>query len=108
MKAFFALFAVAGAGVGVFAAWAGFIVALAVFHAWELRLLWGWFAVPLFGLPALTYAHAIGIRAIVASFQGSTQIKNEYLDSLSSRIVNHVASNLLVLGIAWIVKAWWM
>jgi len=33
-------------------------------HAWVVCSLWGWFVVP-FGLPALTYYHAVGISLLV-------------------------------------------
>ena len=42
--------------VGVSVAWDGYV----------LSILWRWFAVPLFHLPVLTIAQAIGVSVIVA------------------------------------------
>lgn len=46
--------------IGVFVAMA----ALAVWEAFALTLLWGWFAVPLFGLPAMSLPFAVGVLLI--------------------------------------------
>lgn len=37
--------------------------------AWALRMLWGWFLVPLFALTVPGYTQAIGIGLIVTMFQ---------------------------------------
>jgi hypothetical protein len=34
-------------------------------NAWVLVILWGWFMVPLFGLPALNIPYAIGIQLVL-------------------------------------------
>jgi hypothetical protein len=36
------------------------------YRAWILTLLWGWFVVPFFGLPALGFGYAVGFLVLVS------------------------------------------
>lgn len=38
---------------------------LAMLYAWALQTLWGWYAVPIFGLPFLSYGAAMGVGLVV-------------------------------------------
>jgi hypothetical protein len=38
----------------------------AVLRGWVLSILWRWFAVPMFGLPGIGIAEAVGVALIVA------------------------------------------
>ncbi len=40
------------------------VVVGTIANGWALSTLWGWFIVPLFGLPALTIPYALGISTI--------------------------------------------
>ncbi len=61
MEIIVALFAVLGLVV------AGVLLAAlsAVVNGWVLSILWGWFMVPTFGLPALSIPAAIGVALVV-------------------------------------------
>lgn len=43
----------------------GLTFGLSVANGWALSILWGWFIVPIFGLPELSIPAAIGIAMIV-------------------------------------------
>lgn len=36
-----------------------------ILNGWALTILWGWFVVPIFGLPALSISSAIGLGLVV-------------------------------------------
>jgi hypothetical protein len=44
---------------------------------WAASKLWGWFIVPIFGVPALGYVQACGVRFAVRFFVQSTKLKKE-------------------------------
>lgn len=46
----------------------------AIFNGYALSVLWGWFIVPTFGLPALAVAPAIGV-ALVVSYLTHQELK---------------------------------
>ena len=46
-----------------------------LFNAWVLTHLWQWYAVP-FSLPAITFAHAIGLMLLVELLVGSSNFEN--------------------------------
>lgn len=64
------------AGIAASAVLGGFAVLLLSFvwvAAWSgftLSVLWGWFVVPMFGLPALSVAQAYGIALVVRAAKG--------------------------------------
>lgn len=47
------------------------VPALIVYRAFFLAIIWGWFAVPLFQLPALSVPFAIGLMCIRGAFSGN-------------------------------------
>lgn len=73
-------------------------------------VLWGWFAVPIFGLPALGVAQAYGIALVLRSFRGMMPG-----DSKTDRSVGEVFARCIMLPplmcgmfllIGWVAKAW--
>lgn len=73
-------------------------------------VLWSWFAVPIFGLPALGVAQAYGIALVLRSFRGMT-----HEDSKTDRSVGEVFARCIMLpplmcGLlllcGWVAKAW--
>lgn len=94
--------------IGVFAVfalaivWGGFWVGL------TLSVLWGWFAVPLFGLPVLTVWQAYGLALICFTLRQHRHKKTD--DSFGVAIGKAlIASPLLcgvMLGVGWGVKTW--
>lgn len=51
-------------------------LALLPFEGWVIKLMWGWFIVPL-GVMSITIWHAIGIDAIVSYFTFSLSRKGD-------------------------------
>lgn len=94
--------------VGVFAvvalsiAWGGFWTGL------TLSVLWGWFAVPVFGLPVLTVWQAYGLALIVRTLQRYKVEKNDDGFGIAMAKVLFGAPFIagLMLGVGWCVKAW--
>lgn len=91
----------------------GFIIALLMIpltvalNGWALSILWSWFVVPIFGLPALSLASALGL-SIVVSFMTHQDVDCEQPDrSMSatwSRVVAiTVGRPLLALLMGWII-----
>lgn len=94
--------------VGVFAvvvlsiAWGGFWTGL------TLSVLWGWFAVPVFGLPVLTVWQAYGLSLIVSTLKRYKLEKNDDGFGIAMAKVLFGAPFIagLMLGVGWCVKAW--
>ena len=83
------------------------LIALAsVWRGYVFSVLWGWFIVPIFGLPVLTIPVAIGV-AMVVSFLTYQYQHNEDKRSQGDRIASLVGViilyPLLTLGIGWVV-----
>ena len=78
----------------------------AVTSGWALSILWGWFVVPVFGLPALTIAQAVGVSYVVSFLTRRTAQPNkgekEHSDVVWGVSVLFIAP-LLTLGIGWII-----
>jgi len=76
---------------------------------WAAALVWGWFVVPVFGLPALLWWQAWGLRVAVAFFTPMpTDPDSEpgiSSDDIIRRIVRSVFAPLMGLGIALVVRA---
>lgn len=60
----------ASAALGVVAATILGFVWVAAWSGFTLFVLWGWFVVPMFGLPALSVAQAYGIALVVRAAKG--------------------------------------
>lgn len=89
---------------------AGCAIAIGVIYGgWVLCVLWGWFAVPLFGLQALTIAQGIGVR-LVASYltprfsSDSKQYTDRPLYHLAKVLGTKILWGIFTLTIGWIVK----
>jgi len=83
------------------------MVVAAICVGWAIKILWGWFIVPIFGLPILTAAQAIGIGMTVGLLTGkSATTKKEEGDTLELAIkamTYAVGMPAMTVGIAWIV-----
>lgn len=80
----------------------------AVWHGYVFNVLWGWFVVPQFGLPAMSLAMAIGIGLVInyATYQRHPNLNSDkkssdiLIESLSFSIV----FPLIALAIGWVTK----
>lgn len=79
-----------------------------LWSAYVLSILWGWFMTPIFGLPSLSIAAAIGVRLVISfttyqySKRDETTTPSEQLD----RVIFQLVSPALVLLIGYIAKQW--
>lgn len=91
----------------VFFGMIGIVAIGAVWRGYILTVLWGWFVVPTFGLPALGVAAVIGISLIVAFMTMSTKTDNEEGDAyekLGKLLGRMILVPLIALGMGWAVQ----
>jgi len=78
----------------------------ALWSGYALSLLWGWFMVPLFGLPALTINSAIGIGMIVSYMSKNGSTTNDdtsFTDKLIKAFAEAAAKPLFAIAFGWTV-----
>lgn len=83
--------------------WGGFWTGLA------LSVLWGWFIVPVFGLPVLSIAQAYGIALVVACVASKSSPEKEqggFGAVLGNAFIRPPVVAAFVLLVGYIVKAW--
>lgn len=83
-------------------------VPLLLFRAWAFLCLYGWFAIPAFGLPALNYPLAIGLLLLWDWLRPKSALKAEYADPVWHQTLAVFVSTLFALLFGWILKAWWL
>lgn len=74
-----------------------------------LSVLWGWFVVPVFGLPALGVAQAYGLALVVRAVRGGNLDKSpddQFGVVMVKAIVTPPLACALLLGVGWVAKAW--
>jgi hypothetical protein len=84
------------------------VVVGALMNGWVLSILWGWFVLPLFGLPSLSIPKAIGLALVVGVLtKQDTQSESsnkETSNPIMALIARAVFAPLFVLLIGWVVK----
>jgi hypothetical protein len=97
------LLALIGATVG----FVGLIAGSAILKGFVLTILWGWFVVPIFHLPQLTIAPAIGIALVIGYLtkeqQSSTDSTKSAGDKFGEAAVYAIVHPLIVLLFGWAV-----
>lgn len=83
-------------------------IPLTAWYAYVLTVIWGWFVVPLFGLPALDIWAAIGLSLVINYMWKTTPENNdenddESMDRLIKVLGYCLVRPLIALGIGWIV-----
>lgn len=90
------------------AAVAAVLIVSSLWRGYVLHVLWGWFMVPIFGLPALSVAGAIGVALIISfttyQFVYSRDDRSEAVKA-GSAIGITIIYPALVLAIGFIVKS---
>jgi|WetSurSiteA1Bulk_404760.scaffolds.fasta_scaffold00214_26 hypothetical protein len=73
---------------------------IAVYQAWVLTILWGWFIVSTFHLPELSIPAAIGLTLIIGMFKTykTSKEKVELSDAIAALLVP-----LIILFFGWLV-----
>lgn len=87
-----------GVWVAGFLGIAAMTCALLVLHGFVFSVLWGWFAAPLFGLPAITIPQAIGLSLVLSASR--IAVKSQESDGWTMWL-----SPFLALAIGWVVKS---
>lgn len=89
--------------VGAVVGFIGLTVGTILWRGYVLAILWGWFAVPAFGLPQLTIAQAIGVSIVVGmlTHQGFKDDRE-----LGPLVALALLGPLVSLLIGWIVKGY--
>ena len=93
-----------GGLVGVIA-----LAALAsIWKGYVLTVLWAWFVVPIFGLPVLSLAPAIGISLMVSFLthqsDATTAKEGTPTDRFAKSVSHALIAPAVVLGIGWVVN----
>jgi len=85
------------------------IVASSAMNGWALSVMWGWFVIPVFGLPPLSVVAAIGISMVVRMMTWTGDGDNDSGKSSQEKIITAIAkafiSPLITLAIGYIVHS---
>lgn len=87
----------------------GFLAVGAIAVLWGgyvLSILWGWFMIPVFGLPALTAMQAAGVKLTVRVITYTHRREEEKDDWLITSFVEATILPLVLLGLGWIIQHW--
>jgi hypothetical protein len=95
--------------VGVFVALFVAVVGGSIMNGWVLSTMWGWFAVPLFHLPTLTVAYAIGISLLIGMFSRYDTNSKDGEKKDTTKLIAELLTRVFVTPLAtlffgWIVK----
>ena len=93
--------------------WLGGIIVILVaavgatlLNGWALSILWGWFVVPLFNLPALPVLYAIGIGFIASLLRPTpTTSEKEDKEDIAVRIVKAI-TQIVALPLSAVLFGW--
>lgn len=78
------------------------IALFAIYNAWVLSILWGWFIVPL-GVKSLSIAHAYGVTLVAGLILSTRGIKeNKNQDDWISSLITWLILQLATLFLGWI------
>ncbi len=84
--------------------WVGFFAGLL------LSTLWGWFIVPVFGLPTISIIQAWGIAQVFRCLQGlklsEEKSKDGFGIALAKAFLGVPLAVAVIMGIAWVAKSW--
>lgn len=97
-------------GLAMFLVFAGLVVFSALWRGFVLTLLWAWFAQPVFGLPALGLAQAIGVSLTIGflthEYADCAAKEGTALERAARPLVQMILGPLFALLIGWVVKQW--
>lgn len=82
------------------------IVVTAILNGWVLMIMWGWFIVPLFELPALRVVEAIGVSMVISMLTVKHEYKEDKHKTTEDRVslvVAMLSYPVIVVLIGWIV-----
>lgn len=83
----------------------GVVAALTVWRAYVLTVLWAWFVVSTFALPALSIPAAIGLCLTLSMLRPHKNVKSDPDEKAGEVFAVGVLVPLVLLGLGYIVKA---
>ena len=81
--------------LGAFALLAFTVIFVPIYGGWVLSILWGWFMVPLFGLPALSIPAAIGVSLVAALLTHQYRDDKKDEDDKTKRFIVAVGTGIV-------------
>lgn len=72
----------------------------AIVGGYTLSVMWGWFMVPQFGLPALSLAGSIGVKMVFVAVKGVNLIKKESKKPFDEQMLSIFIGLPFVYGVA--------
>jgi len=84
------------------------IVGGSIVGGWALSVMWGWFVVPLFNVPAFGIAQAVGLMCVIGMIVPRPNVNSDgkKYDTIEVIVMSFVAAfvpPLVSVGIGWIV-----
>ena len=88
--------------------WSVIFLGGCVFHTLGLKVLWGWFMVPIFGLPVLNMAQAYSVSLVTTYLtMSSKRSKSEEQGAdMKFAILIAYVKPLMAMAIGWVIKIW--
>lgn len=83
------------------------VVPVSLYFGWAASILWGWFVVPVFGLPPITVMQAWGITLALSMLRPKINMSKSESDFPSGLLAVVIAPPLSV-GFGYAIKFWWM
>lgn len=80
------------------------LLALSFYYAWALSIMWAWFAVPLFNLPALSALHAWGLMFMLNLVRVKLDFEKKNTDGMASGWFGALLAPLVALSVGYLVK----
>ena len=87
----------------------GFIVVIVlsvIMNGWAISTLWAWFVVPIFALPTLGIAQAIGLSCLVGLFRQSSTNSDkakDTTDALATALGQALVTPVITVGLGWVI-----
>lgn len=83
-----------------------YVIGCNIFSGFVLSILWGWFVVSTFGLPALTIPLAMGIMLVVSYMTKQADFNNQDREDYQKRVnIVMIVKPLVALVIGYVIKS---
>ena len=92
--------------IPLFVAWAGWLTGI------TLSVMWSWFVVPVFGLPALTIAQSFGLSLVAHCFRMKAIRSAQEKEPIWSTVARAIFQPLFLCGVllstGWVLNRWFI
>ncbi|MEX1061603.1 MAG: hypothetical protein WEC39_00590 [Patescibacteria group bacterium] len=79
-------------------------IPISILRGWVLTKLWAWFIMPVFGLPSLGIAPAIGFALIVGFFSSVDSEEDPTVEKFAELLLKGVITTFYFLVFGWLVS----